>query len=347
MSAGEAGADTRAPHVSGSKGRAHGGPSPPRPRRRRGPRARAVHRQRPKSATEGAGLPGVGGTRPDGHRRRWRDAAAERGEWERRRRGSSPRGASDGTTELGRRGGGGAPATGGANRGAAKGHRDLRKVMDGLGERGVGSRRQQSTATELTSRGADGVPAGDGDVEEAAKGLLVIAKPKEATAHREVVWDGNRRRQMRRRPQVGVELDAAKPSVETAQHGGDENGGGGRLNDAGERRRLVARWGGFPVAIGEYGVAAEVWQRAANAMAQAARRGDGGSGRLEARGSNGEAGEWRIWSGNGRRLWARGCEREEPELVATWAANGRHGGYGSGSRGPTCRPKGEREPGVI
>nr|ABB47700.1 hypothetical protein LOC_Os10g30460 [Oryza sativa Japonica Group] len=277
--------------------------------------------------------------------------------------------------------------------------------MDGLGERRVAGNHEEgqpeatSTATELTSRRADGVPAGDGDGEEAAKGLLVLAEPKEATAHREVVWDGSRRRQMRRRPQVGggdgfsvvvegrgaaarvelsmamltaaaaqrsghlggsggrldatggsggsdarwnvevgVELDAAKPSVETAQHGGDGNGGGGRLNDASERRRLVARWGGFPVAIGENGAAAGVRQRAANAMAQAAQRGDGGSGQLEgcrraaalglawgarertrgarggrvngrgehweafiARGGNGEAGEWRIWSGNGRR----------------------------------------------
>jgi hypothetical protein len=71
--------------------------------------------------------------------------------------------------------------------------RDLRKVMDGLGERGVAGNHEEgqleatSTATELTSRGANGVPAGDGDGEEAAKGLLVLAELKEATAHREVV----------------------------------------------------------------------------------------------------------------------------------------------------------------
>ncbi len=63
--------------------------------------------------------------------------------------------------------------------------RDLRKVMDGLGERGVAGNHEEgqpegtSTATELTSRGTVGVPA--------VKGLLVLAVPKEATAHREVV----------------------------------------------------------------------------------------------------------------------------------------------------------------
>ncbi|BAD81638.1 hypothetical protein [Oryza sativa Japonica Group] len=166
--------------------------------------------------------------------------------------------------------------------------------------------------------------------------------------------------------EAGVELDAAKPSVETAQHGGDGNGGGGRLNDAGERRRLVARWGGFPVAIGENGAAAGVRQRAANAMAQAARRGDGGSGRLEGRrraaalglawgarerargarggrvngrGEHGEA----FYSAREQR-GGRGVANLERQRPATWATswgtsgragiggdvggNGRHGGFG-------------------
>lgn len=40
------------------------------------------------------------------------------------------------------------------------------------------------------------------------------------------------------------------------QCGGDPSGGGGRLNDTGERLRLVARWGGFSMVVGENGVAA-------------------------------------------------------------------------------------------
>lgn len=55
-----------------------------------------------------------------------------------------------------------------------------------------------------------------------------------------------------------VELGAAVPTAVAGQRDGDGNGGGGRLNDAGERRRLVVRWGGFPVAIGENGAAAGV-----------------------------------------------------------------------------------------
>nr|BAC83288.1 hypothetical protein [Oryza sativa Japonica Group] len=121
--------------------------------------------------------------------------------------------------------------------------------------------------------------------------------------------------------EAGVELDVAKPSVETVQHGGDGNGGGGRLNDAGERRRLVARWGGFPVAIGENGAAAGVRQRAANAMAQAARRGDsgsGGSGRLE--------GRW--WRGTDFTRFGREGTSGRAGIGGDVGGNRRHGGFG-------------------
>lgn len=46
---------------------------------------------------------------------------------------------------------------------------------------------------------------------------------------------------------AGVELGMVMPTAVVAQRGDDPSGGGGRLNDASKRCRMVARWGDFAV----------------------------------------------------------------------------------------------------
>nr|BAD33194.1 hypothetical protein [Oryza sativa Japonica Group] len=200
-----------------------------------------------------------------------------------------------------------------ANRGAAKEHRDLRKVMGGLGERGVAGNSEErqpeaTRAAELTTRLENGVSTVDDEGGVLAGHPHGLAKLKVETSWPHVAsiaggkrlemtmargcsvegWLRQRIGEMERWPVLplrlrsqwwragavdGVRTVAAVPGKAMAHSGVDESGGGARLESASAGERGGARGGGVSGWKEGKGVEAGVEFGTAIPIAVAAQRG--------------------------------------------------------------------------